>query len=117
MTKQFKFLSYLDGYKVDYVGDGIPHVHIGFVRLFERRYNLRRVLLVKGWRATTARAELHLWTRDGYTAETREGAARVLLEKHRNPVAHCLRPDTCNPDKGHEGCVCTCRECSWLRKG
>lgn len=24
---------------------------------------------------------------------------------------HCLNPDTCNPDKGSEGCVCSCQGC------
>ena len=24
---------------------------------------------------------------------------------------HCLHPDRCNPDKGKEGCICTCEGC------
>lgn len=28
---------------------------------------------------------------------------------------HCLRPDTCNPDKGKEGCVCDCTGCRFTK--
>jgi len=28
---------------------------------------------------------------------------------------HCLHPDTCNPDKGEDGCICECHGCKCMR--
>lgn len=54
---------------------------IGTVRKWERRYNLRRVYVSRGWRALAADGE-RLYGQDGYTADTRREAAEVLQ-------AHC----------------------------
>lgn len=51
-------------------------VLLGTVEFWERRYNLRRVIVVKGWRATRANGEKLYGS--SYTAPTREAAARVL---------------------------------------
>lgn len=56
-------------------------VTIGIVRKWERRYNLRRLIVSRGWRATTASGE-RLYDSDGKTAETRHDAAAALVAKH-----------------------------------
>lgn len=57
-------------------------VDIGEVRHWERRYNLRRVIVTKGWRARTVDGE-RLYHGDSYTAETRLGAATALALRVR----------------------------------
>lgn len=53
---------------------------VGHVRKFERRYNLRRVILIRGWRASASDGT-KLWSGDGYTASTRVLAIAALLRK------------------------------------
>lgn len=47
------------------------------------------------------------------TSVSEAAAALLRYGSPENRVAahHCLNPDTCNPDKGADGCVCTCRPC------
>lgn len=70
---KFKRTSF-DGYEV--YSDGVL---LGTVQKWERRYNLRRVYVTKGWRATTPDGT-KLYTQDGTTSRTRKGAAEALEE-------------------------------------
>lgn len=56
-------------------------VFLGTVQKWERRYNLRRVYVSRGWRATTAKGR-RLYDRDGSTARTRGEAAEALAKAH-----------------------------------
>ena len=69
----FKKSGPRDEYEVFLSGESI-----GRVFRWERRYNLRRVIVSKGWRATTPDGR-QLYHPDGYTAKTRSDAAQALV--------------------------------------
>lgn len=67
----------------DVYADG---VFIGTLRKFEQRYNLRRVILVRGWRATTPTDE-KLYSTSGHNGETRAEAAQALVKRATSKAA------------------------------
>lgn len=69
-----KYERHLDGYNVIWNG-----TRIGFVRRYECRYNLRRLIVIRGWRATTVKGQ-KLYSATGTTADTRDDAARALIK-------------------------------------
>ncbi len=73
----FKFKSAGGGYEVYDIATGTL---LGTVRSWERRYNLNRVVLHRGWRATTTAGE-KLYHEDSCTGETRHEAAEALKSK------------------------------------
>ena len=57
-------------------------VLLGTVKQFERRYNLRRVYVSRGWRATAPDGTKLYEPRSGPTGERREDAAIALQLYH-----------------------------------
>lgn len=66
----------------DVYADG---VFVGTLRKYTQRYNLRRVIVVNGWRATTPTNE-KLYSPSGHNGETRAEAAQLLV-KHATSKA------------------------------
>lgn len=58
--------------------------NIGNVRYWERRYNLRRLYVSRGWRAYAPDGTPVGFHPDNYTGATRAEAAEVLLAAHLN---------------------------------
>lgn len=58
-------------------GEGAEVRSLGTVIKFERRYNLRRVYVTRGWRACLPNGHA-LYSRDAVTASTRAVAAEAL---------------------------------------
>lgn len=55
------------------------------------------------------KGETHLTTEqivDYYFVRKGKGAHPVGWD-----LAHCLHPEKCNPDKGKDGCICSCEGC------
>lgn len=75
---KFKPTGAIGEYTVCYGG-----ANLGTVQKWERRYNLRRVYVSRGWRATTPEGR-RLYTTDGSTGETRQFAAWALLHELHN---------------------------------
>ena len=67
----------LGSYRVLFDGEDI-----GEVTKWERRYNLRRVIVSRGWRAITPDGR-RLYTPDGTTSDTRAGAADALVRARK----------------------------------
>jgi hypothetical protein len=72
-TMPFRFSGSAGRYEVLLDGEVI-----GTVERWERRYRLRRTLVTRGWRARLVGGS-PLYHQDGYTANTRAGAAEALI--------------------------------------
>ena len=73
MNGNVKFERSLNGYRVLLDGEDI-----GEVTKYEKGFNLRRYIVIRGWRAKTADGR-KLWRADGATGETRAEAVEALV--------------------------------------